>query len=156
MRWNGTNRDVLLWTFRRDPPETVPMFARARGLLLQDLTARTLGAFYETFGEIGFGFSEAICAAAMAMVLTERGIRFERQPRIEVRFRGSLIGLMRPDFIIENTLLVELKTSRSIEPWHEAQVLKYLRATSIEIALLLNFGPRPTFKRFILTNDRKR
>jgi GxxExxY protein len=63
---------------------------------------------------------------------------------------------MRPDFVIENSLLVELKTSRSIEPWHEAQTLKYLRATSIEVALLLNFGPTPTFKRFVLTNDRKR
>jgi len=132
------------------------MTAQGRGLLLPDLTARTLGAFYRTVGEIGFGFPEAICAAAMAMVLTEHGIRFERQPRIEVRFRGALIGLMRPDFVIESSLLVELKACRSIEPWHEAQTLKYLRATSIEVALLLNFGPRPSFKRFILTNDRKR
>lgn len=132
------------------------MIARGRGLLLPDLSARTLGAFYETFGEIGFGFPEAICAAALAMVLAERGIPFEREPRIEVRFRGCLIGSMRPDFVIEESLLVELKASRSLEPWHEAQVLKYLRATSIELALLLNFGPKPTFKRFILTNDRKR
>ena len=123
--------------------------------MLPDLTARTLGAFYETFGEIGFGFPEAICADAMAMVLAERGIPFEREPRIEVRFRGRLIGSMRPDFVIEKSLLVELKATRSIEPWHEAQVLKYLRATTIELALLLNFGPRPRFKRFIFTNDRK-
>jgi GxxExxY protein len=91
----------------------------------------------------------------MAMVLTEHGMLFEREPRIEVRFRGSLVGTLRPDFLVENALLVELKASRTIEPWHEAQTLKYLRATSIEVGLLLNFGPKPTFKRFILTNDRK-
>lgn len=124
-------------------------------LLLPDLSRRTLRAFFATYGELGFGFPEAICAAGLAVVLREQGLRYARHPRIEVRFRGGVIGAMQPDFIVEDAIIVELKATRDIEGWQQAQMLKYLRATDHEVGLLLNFGRRPEFKRFIYTNDRK-
>ena len=115
-----------------------------------------MGAFFETYRELGFGFSEALCAEALAIVLSQRRIPFVREPSVPVSFRGQQIGSLRPDFVVEEAVLLELKAVRVLEPRHDAQVLNYLRATEMEIGLLLNFGPEAQFKRFIFANARKR
>ena len=125
-------------------------------LLHTEITRRAVGAFFETYRELGFGFSEALCAEALAIVLSQRRISFVREPSVPVNFRGQQIGSLRPDFVVEDTVLLELKAVRVIEPRHDAQVLNYLRATEMEIGLLLNFGPEATFKRFVFANARKR
>lgn len=125
-------------------------------MIAGELTSRVVAAFFETYNEIGFGFSEAVCAGCLAIVLAERGIDFRREPRIDVFFRGRQIGRTRPDFIVEDLLVIELKALRALEPWNTVQMLNYLRATSMEVGLLLNFGHAPEFKRFIYTNDRKK
>jgi len=74
---------------------------------------------------------------------------------VPVWFRGQQVGDFRADLVVEQIVLLELKTARAIDSSHEGQILHYLRATQIELGLLLNFGPKAEFKRFILENNNK-
>jgi GxxExxY protein len=91
----------------------------------------------------------------MAMVLANMGIHVERQAPVSVQFRGSIIGSFRIDLLVESAVAVELKASRAPDRAHEAQLLNYLRASELEVGLLLNFGDRPSFKRMAYSNRRK-
>ena len=125
------------------------------GLKHGDLTDRILKAFYEVYGELGYGFLESVYESSMHLVLTGAGIQVERQRPITVRFRGQVVGEYAADLLVERLVIVELKAARTLDPAHEAQVLNYLRATPIEVGLLLNFGPQPQIKRFTFDNARK-
>jgi len=132
------------------------MNAERRGLLAhRKLTERIIGVFYEAYNELGGGFLESVYASAMAIALEQVGLRVEQQSPIPVRFRGVLVGDFRADLLVENCVICELKTASKIEPVFEAQLLNYLKATQIEVGLLLNFGPRPEFKRLVFANSRK-
>ena len=131
------------------------MNADERGLPHAGITERVIGAFFETYNELGMGFLESVYGGAMAIVLRERALRVVRQPSLAVRFRGLTIGEFRPDFLVEDAVILELKAARALEAAHEAQLLNYLRASDIEVGLLLNFGPKPTFRRLAFANQRK-
>lgn len=120
-----------------------------------DLTQKLIGVFYQVYAELGFGFLESVYDEAFAVALLESGLSFHRQAPLQVWFRGMLIGIFRADFIIEDRVLVELKAVKALGPPHEAQLINYLKATEIEVGLILNFGPRPTFVRRILENNNK-
>jgi len=120
-----------------------------------DITERILGVFHEVHYEIGDGFLESICEAAMVIALREAGLEVTQDARFTVTFRGQEIGRFIPDMIVNGVVLVEIKSCREIEPRHKAQTINYLRVSPLEVALLLNFGPKPQFDRLILTNDRK-
>ena len=120
-----------------------------------DLTRRVIGVFYEVYNELGHGFLESVYEAAMEVALRQAGMSLQRQQAIEVRSRGQTVGDFRADLVVEGVLLVELKAAKAIDPAHEAQVLNYLRATHLELGLLLNFGPKPDVKRFLYDNPRK-
>ena len=120
-----------------------------------DLTKSVIGVFYEVYNELGQGFLESVYEAGMELALRQAGFSLQRQQAIEVRFRGQTIGDFRADLVVEGVLLVELKAARALDPAHEAQVLNYLRATDLEVGLLLNFGPKPEVKRFLYDNPRK-
>ena len=111
--------------------------------------------FYEVYNELGFGFLEAVYEEALASALTEAGFTVSRQVVVPVWFRGRRIGEYKADLVVNNAVLLELKAVRTLDPSHEAQTLNYLRATEIEVALLLNFGPKPHFRRFLFDNERK-
>lgn len=121
-----------------------------------DITERIIRVFFDVYNELGYGFLEAVYSAAMRHALNEAGLDVESELSIPVNFRGRVIGEYRADLIVGGRVLVELKAARALEPSHEAQVLNYLKATRFEVGLLLNFGPQPTVRRFILDNDRKR
>ena len=91
----------------------------------------------------------------MAVVLGSMGLHVERQAPVSVRFRGSIIGSFRTDLLVESAIAVELKASRVLDRAHEAQLLNYLRASELEVGLLLNFGEQPSFKRLAYSNERK-
>ena len=92
----------------------------------------------------------------MAIALAERQIFFQRQFGIPVWLRGHQVGDFRADLLIDGKLIIELKVGRAIEvPW-EKQLLNYLRATEIEVGLLLNFGPTPQFRRLVFDNEKKK
>ena len=92
----------------------------------------------------------------MVIALTEAGLSVAERVPFEVWFRGRLIGDFVADIIVNACLLLELKAAAALNSWDEAQTLNYLRASPLEIALLMNFGPRPECRRRIFTNDRKK
>ena len=106
-----------------------------------------LGGFYRVCGELGPGFLESVYQAALAIVRRDMGLQVEQQAPVNVRCRGAIVGAFRIDLLVESAIAVELKASRTLDPSHEAQLLNYLRASNLEIGLLLNFGQRPSFKR---------
>ena len=119
-------------------------------------TDAILSAFYEVYNELGAGFLESVYEAAMAIVLGTMRIDVERQAQVGVRFRDAVIGSFRIDLVVGSRVAVEIKAAKTVDPAHEAQLLNYLRATDLEVGLLLNFGARPEFKRLAYSNDRKR
>ncbi len=124
-------------------------------MLHHALTEKIIGVFYDVYNELGHGFLESIYETAMVIALREKGMTVEQQVEIPVWFRGQKIGTFFADLLVEGVVIVELKAVRSIDPSHEAQLLHYLRATEIELGLLLNFGVRPEIKRKIYDNPRK-
>jgi len=119
------------------------------------LTEKIIGVFYDVYNELGHGFLESVYEQALAIALGEAGIKFERQPPISVWFRGQQVGDFRGDLLVEDKVLLELKAARTIDEAHEKQLLNYLRATQIEVGLLLNFGLKPQFRRLVYENERK-
>ena len=98
---------------------------------------------------------ESVYEQSMAIALREEGLPVKQQAPVAVYFRGQSVGDFRADLLVSDAVIVELKAARAIEGAHEAQLMNYLRATRIEVGLLMNFGPKPEFKRFIFDNERK-
>ena len=89
------------------------------------------------------------------MALREKGLEVEAEVAVPVFFRGVNVGDFRADLVVNHTVLLELKTAETIVIAHEAQVLNYLRATALEVGLILNFGPKAQVRRLLFDNDRK-
>ena len=115
-----------------------------------ELTGRIIECFYDAYGELGHGFSEAVLRRAMAIVLQESGMQVEREAPLEVWFRGRSIGTFYADLIVDRTVLVEIKASATIEGYAVAQTLNYLKVAGGGVGLLLNFGHKPEFKRLVM------
>ena len=131
------------------------MNADERGFKHQALTRRIIKAFFEVYNELGSGFLEAVYREAMTLVLEEAGLQVEKEFGIRAHFRGRVIGGFKADLLVNGSVIVELKAVRALEPVHEAQTLNYLRAGVLEVALLLNFGPKPQIRRLAYSNVRK-
>jgi GxxExxY protein len=122
-------------------------------LFEEALTRRIIGAFYDVYNALGYGFLESVYRTALEREIVERGLHVVREAGAEVRYKGAVVGVFRADLLVESRVVVELKSCRRLEPAHPAQLMNYLRATDLEVGLLLHFGPRPAFQRFIATND---
>lgn len=120
-----------------------------------ELTEQIIGVFFEVYNELGIGFLEKVYQEGMALVLKSKGVEVQCQVPLPVWFRGTKIGTYEADLIVGRSVLVELKACKALDSSHEAQLLNYLRATEIEVGLLLNFGPRPQVRRFAFENQRK-
>lgn len=123
--------------------------------LYSDITKSIIGTFYEVYNELGHGFIESVYDNSLAIALRGKGYEVHQQIAIPVWFRGKKVGDFDADILVNRLVLLELKVARSIEDAHIAQLLNYLKATPIEVGLLLNFGPRPEFKRVAFGNERK-
>jgi GxxExxY protein len=121
-----------------------------------ELTEKIIGVFYDVYNELGYGFLESTYAEAMVIALEDARLKVAREVSVPVWFRGRKAGQYFADLLVEGIVLLELKTARSIDSSHEAQLLHYLRATEIEVGLLLNFGLRPQFRRLLFDNPRKK
>ena len=124
-------------------------------LLHEDITEKIIGTFYAVHRELGYGFLESVYESALFLALSDEGLDVRQQATIDVWFRGGRVGVFRADLVIAECVIVELKAVRALVPKHEAQLLNALRATNIEVGLLLNFGLRPSFKRLVFANNRK-
>lgn len=132
------------------------MNADGRRFKHEQTTGLILKVFYEVYNELGHGFLESVYKKAMLMAPAASGAKVEYEWPITVWFRGQPLGKFSADLLVNDAVIVELKGLRSLEPAHEAQLLNYLPATEIEVGMLLNFGPKPQFKRMAFENSRKK
>ena len=119
------------------------------------LTDLIIGVFYEVYNELGFGFLESVYRNALQLALIEKQLVVVPEKAISVYFRGNKVGDFRADLVVNDLVLLELKTAEAIAIAHDAQLLNYLRSTTLEIGLILNFGPKPQVRRLLFDNDRK-
>jgi GxxExxY protein len=114
------------------------------------LTGQILECAFRVSNELGCGFLEKVYENALVMELREHDLPVLQQPRIEVLYRDRVVGDYVADLIVSSKVIVEVKALRALETSHEAQALNYLKATHLEIALVLNFGrPRLQYRRMI-------
>ena len=112
-------------------------------------SSAVLAAFYEVYNRLKFGYLEQCYVGALAVEFRSRGIHFAREVPVNVHYRGVVVGRYRADFIVEDTLLVEVKAGRTLEDPARWQTLNYLRATGLRHGLVLCFGTKPTFRRMV-------
>ena len=115
------------------------------------LTEQVIGAFFEVYNHLRSGFRENVYERAMVFALRDRGLQVAQQVGVGVRFRNQPVGIFRADLIVANTVLVELKALPTILPDHVAQTLNALRATGLQVGLILNFGPKAQIKRVVFS-----
>jgi GxxExxY protein len=120
-----------------------------------EITRKIVQAFFTVYNSLGYGFSEKVYQNAMELEMERLGLRIETQKRLEVYYSGNLVGEYFVDFIVENVVIVELKAVRQIAQEHEAQLLNFLKASEMEVGLLLNFGATAEIKRKVYDNERK-
>ncbi len=123
--------------------------------LLKDKTEKIIKCFYETYNVLGYGFLEKVYENALLKELKANGFECENQKEISVSYKGDKVGKYYADILIDNEIILELKATESLCEEHEYQLINYLKATNIELGLLLNFGKRPEIRRKIFTNNRK-
>lgn len=121
----------------------------------QELSSTILKCFYKVYNTLGYGFLEKVYENALMLELSENGIYAQKQKSITVYYNEIPVGNYFADIIIEDTIILELKAAEFLVEEHEFQLINYLKATEIEIGLLLNFGKKPQFKRKIFSNGRK-
>ena len=124
-------------------------------LLGANLSHTVIGAFFDTYNDLGPGFPEFVARRALAIAIREKGLAVREEMELPVWFHGQQIAKFRADLLVADTLIVEVKTSLAIDAFHAAQVLHYLKATDLEVGLLVNFGREPQFKRVVYQNSRK-
>jgi GxxExxY protein len=121
---------------------------------LDELARAVNGAAIEVHRVLGAGFLESVYEQALAIEFGLRQIPFQRQHPIALKYKGQMVGEARLDFLVGDQLIVELKAVDTIHPIHHAQVLNYLKATGLQLGLLLNFNVelmRDGIKRIVLT-----
>jgi len=124
-------------------------------LLYSDLTKEIIGAAMEVHRNLGNGFLESVYEEALAIEFDLRKVRYERQKGIDVFYKGLLAKQFVCDFLVGEKVLVELKALKAITGVEAAQILNYLRATALEVGLLINFGEQSLkYKRLVLQGQK--
>jgi GxxExxY protein len=118
-------------------------------LVERELTGQVIGAFYTVYNQLRHGFLETVYAGALEYELRALDLPYVREMQLDVRYKGTLVGCYRADFVIAGTLVLELKASHSVGVPDRRQLLNYLRATELQVGLLLHFGPEATFTRVV-------
>ena len=121
----------------------------------RELTEQIIGAYYDVYNGLGYGFLEKVYLNALVHQLQKRGLQVGKQHKIHVFFDGVLIGEYFADLVIENRVILEIKAANTLADEHVAQLMNYLKATTCEVGFVLNFGPEATFKRVYFSNGKK-
>jgi GxxExxY protein len=124
-------------------------------LLHRGLTNQILESFFCVYNQLGHGFLEKIYKNALLHELKINGLETCKELPINVYYRDLLMGEYYADIVVEKLVIVEVKAVENLVYCHKAQLLNYLKATEIEVGLLVNFGPKPQFKRRVFANTRK-
>jgi GxxExxY protein len=124
-------------------------------LLHKELTDSILKVYFDVYNELGYGFLEKVYQNSMYLELKSRGFYVEAQKQIKVNYKGVEVGEYYADLIINERVILELKAAECIVEDFEYQLINYLKATNMEVGLLLNFGKKPEFRRKVFENNRK-
>ena len=124
-------------------------------MLNKEITSTVLKVYYDVYNELGYGFLEKVYHNAMFYELQQQGLYVESQKPIKVYYKEKQVGEYYADLVINDSVIVELKASEALVYENEVQLINYLRATDVEVGLLLNFGKKPEYKRKIFTNNLK-
>ncbi|MDB4907467.1 MAG: GxxExxY protein [Gemmatimonadetes bacterium] len=122
------------------------------GLLLEDVTGDVRKAFFEVYNRLDYGFLEQVYGKALESELRAMGRHVAREVSVPVLYKGLEIATQRLDFVVDGTVIIEVKSTERLPSVAHRQVLSYLRATRLEVAMLLHFGPAPKFYRSVVSN----
>ncbi|KPJ63637.1 MAG: GxxExxY protein [Syntrophobacter sp. DG_60] len=131
------------------------MNADCQDFKYEELTEKIIKIFYRVYNKLGYGFLEKVYENAMMIEFKKVGIPAVSQSAIKVFYRGEVIGEYYADILVDNKVIVEIKAAKRLAKENEAQLLNYLKATNVEVGLLLNFGTKPKVKRKAFDNLRK-
>jgi GxxExxY protein len=132
--------------------ENIPLLVARVELFEGKLTHSVIGAFYEVYNNLGFGFLERFYVTALQRELLQRGHRVAREVPVHVLYKGEKLGSQRLDLIVDERLVIETKAVWEIHKSTTRQLYNYLKATNLELGLVLHFGPQPKFYRVICRN----
>lgn len=119
------------------------------------ITDKIIAAAYNVYNVLGYGFLEKVYENALYYEIQKNGLNVKQQSPIQVIYDHHLVGDYHADLIVEDKVIVELKAVSILDPIHEVQLVNYLKATGIEVGLLINFGQKLTVKRRFFSRDRK-
>jgi len=131
------------------------MYTDSQDAKYKELTKKIIGVFYKVYNQLGYGFLEKVYENAMMVELKKESIPALAQCPIKVSYDGTVVGEYFADILVDGKVISEIKASRGLPLESEAQLLNYLKATDMEVGLLLNFGPAPQIKRKVFDNYRK-
>lgn len=118
-----------------------------------ELTEKIIKAFYKVYNTLGYGFLEKVYENALYIELEAIGFNIKKQEPIKVYYEGKEVGVYFADLIVNNTIIIELKATEYLIEENESQLINYLKATEMEVGLLLNFGKKPEVKRKVFSNN---
>ena len=118
-----------------------------------EVSEKIIKAAYQVYNTLGFGFLEKVYENALAIEVREAGLSVEQQQPVKVSYRGAIVGDYVADLIVDGKVLVELKSVSTLDKAHEVQLVNYLKATGMEVGLLLNFGKKIEIKRRVFTKS---
>lgn len=121
-------------------------------LLFEETTREIIGSFYTVYNRLGHGFLESVYQKSMIVELNKRGLSCASEVLLPVSYDGVRVGDFRADLIVEGKIIVETKTVTALRAKHDFQIINYLKASNLQIGLVLNFGPEPNYQRFIQSN----
>ena len=120
-------------------------------MIQDELSEQIIGCAYKVYNTLGFGFLEKIYENALLEELKIQGLHAESQVPIKVSYKNAVVGEYVADIMVEESVILELKSQQQLLKVHEAQLLNYLKATEARVGMLVNFAyPRATIKRFVL------
>ncbi|MEP6834111.1 MAG: GxxExxY protein [Gemmatimonas sp.] len=126
-----------------------------RELIHKDITDKILKAFFHVHSALGYGFLEIVYQRAMPLALARLGVACVREVPLRIHFLGECVGKYRADLIVETKVIVETKAAPQVTSKHDLQIYNYLRASNLEVGLVLNFGPTATFHRYVRSHRRR-
>lgn len=124
-------------------------------LLHKDLTDKIIYCFYQVYNKLHYGYLEKVYRNALIIELKRQGFWVESEKQLPVYYDNVLVGVYYADIVVNNSVILELKTVETLLEEHFNQLRSYLHSTKMEVGLLLNFGPKAEFKRCLFTNDKK-
>lgn len=123
-------------------------------LLYADLTYKIRGAIFNVYNNLGFGHKEQVYQKALAKEFDGLGIPYKREKSLKVNYKGEIVGNYKPDFVVDEKVILELKAVEFVPKTFETQLINYLKATNYNVGLLVNFGsPKLVIRRLIWTGN---